>query len=122
MAHSGSLPQINLGVQEIELQRSCSRPSGGEVQVQGGPVRSRGKGLKRPSPYNQSRHYRQQSKHQGCQKPGKDPRNGRSNRHSPGQSRSSRQQIRQEANGRPASRRTASLEVLIGGVMDRRKH
>ncbi|GFX82859.1 hypothetical protein TNCV_2958151 [Trichonephila clavipes] len=30
-----------------------SRPSGGEVQVQGGPVRSRGELFKRPSPYNQ---------------------------------------------------------------------
>ncbi|GFY46344.1 hypothetical protein TNIN_269441 [Trichonephila inaurata madagascariensis] len=44
-----------------------SSPSGGEVPVQRGSVQSRGELFKRPSPYNQSRHFRQQSKHQGYQ-------------------------------------------------------
>ncbi|GFS60852.1 hypothetical protein TNIN_83931 [Trichonephila inaurata madagascariensis] len=94
-----------------------SRSSGGEMHVW-----SRVERFKKPSPYNQSRHYRQQFKHQGRQKPEQNPRNGRSSRHSPGQSRSFRQQDRQETNGRPASRRTASLEVLIGDVKDMGKH
>ncbi|GFY74276.1 hypothetical protein TNIN_475221, partial [Trichonephila inaurata madagascariensis] len=91
-----------------------------------GPVRSRGELFKRPSPYNQSRHYRQESKYQCGQQPEQDPRKGRSSRHSQAQSQRSRQYSRQqdrlETNRSPASRMTASLEVLIGDVKDRRKH
>ncbi|GFX21595.1 casein kinase I isoform alpha [Trichonephila clavipes] len=46
--------------------------------------------------------------------------NGRSSRQSPRQSRNSRQRDRLETNG--ANRRTASLEILIGDVKDRRKN
>ncbi|GFY64324.1 hypothetical protein TNIN_360831 [Trichonephila inaurata madagascariensis] len=92
------------------------------MQAQGGPVRSRRERCKRPNPYNQSRHYRKQSKHQGRQKPKQEPRNERSSCQSPRQSRNSRQQDRQVTNGTPASRRTASLEVLIGDVKNMRKN
>ncbi|GFY65630.1 uncharacterized protein TNIN_223731 [Trichonephila inaurata madagascariensis] len=54
------------------------RSLGGKMQVQGGPFRSIGERFKKPSPYNQSRHYRQQSKHQGRHQPEQEPRNGRS--------------------------------------------
>ncbi|GFY74459.1 hypothetical protein TNIN_408141, partial [Trichonephila inaurata madagascariensis] len=62
-------------------KEASSRSSRGEMQDQGGTVRSRGERYKRSSPYNQSRHYRQQSKHQS--KPEQEPRNGRSSRQSP---------------------------------------
>ncbi|GFY68595.1 hypothetical protein TNIN_483381 [Trichonephila inaurata madagascariensis] len=38
-------------VPEIVTKEAGSKPSGGEVQVQGGPIRSRGELFKKPSPY-----------------------------------------------------------------------
>ncbi|GFS59246.1 hypothetical protein TNIN_240621 [Trichonephila inaurata madagascariensis] len=92
-------------------KESASRSSRGEMQAQGGPVRSRRQWFQKPS------QYRQKSKHQGRQEPEQEPRNRRSSRQSPRRCQNSRQHFRQqghqEMNGRPASRRTASLEVLI---------
>ncbi|GFX14065.1 hypothetical protein TNCV_612701 [Trichonephila clavipes] len=102
-------------------KEASSRPSRGEVQVQGGPVWFRGELFKRPSPYNHSRHSRQESKYQGQQQSQQNQKNGRSSHHSTGQSRHFRQPDRQETNGSSTNRRTALLEVLIGDVKDRRK-
>ncbi|GFX77398.1 hypothetical protein TNCV_2955961 [Trichonephila clavipes] len=89
------------------------------MQAQGGPDWSRGERFQKLSPYRQQsqRQYRQQSQRQGREK--QEPRNGRSSRQSPVRDRNSRQQ---ETNGRAASRRTASLEVLLGDVNDGRNH
>ncbi|GFW39606.1 hypothetical protein TNCV_3187771 [Trichonephila clavipes] len=93
---SGSLQQRKTGPYHLRPRNRNTteagfRSSGGEMQVEEGPVRCRGERFKKPSPYNQSRHYMLQFKHQGHQKPDQDPRNVRSS--CPGQSRESRHKI-----------------------------
>ncbi|GFV35918.1 hypothetical protein TNCV_2866771 [Trichonephila clavipes] len=83
----------------------------------GGPQRKRSKGPERQNPS-----YRHESRRQIPQEPEQEPRIGRSSRQTPRRGRGSRHQERQEISGRSASRRAASLEVLVGDVNDKRKY
>ncbi|GFU24327.1 hypothetical protein TNCV_4330121 [Trichonephila clavipes] len=74
-----------------------SRPSRGEMQDQGGPVRSRGRRFQVPRPYNKDPSYKQQSRRQSCQ--GQEPKSRQSSRQSPHR-RGARQQQRQEMGGK----------------------
>ncbi|GFW38555.1 hypothetical protein TNCV_4149282 [Trichonephila clavipes] len=97
----GPDPFLTTCVPEIELPKKLVLHLQEErCKSKGEPVRSRGELLKRPSPNNQSRYSRQQAKQHGLQQQEQNQKIGRSSHHSPGQSRHSRQQDRQETNGK----------------------
>ncbi|GFY77715.1 hypothetical protein TNIN_374551, partial [Trichonephila inaurata madagascariensis] len=102
LLHQRETGPYNLRPRNKFTKESGSRSSRGEMQAQGGPVRSRGERFQKPRPYSQNRRFRQKAKHQGHQEPEQEPRNGRSIRQSQRRGRNSSQQERHEMKGRPA--------------------
>ncbi|GFY52185.1 DDE_Tnp_1_7 domain-containing protein [Trichonephila inaurata madagascariensis] len=100
-----------------------SRPSRGEMQDQWGPVRSRGKRFQEPRPYSKKNpNYKQQTRCQSRLEKEQELRSRQSSRQCPRRGRGSRRQERQEMRGKSTSRKTASLEVLVGDVSDKKKY
>ncbi|GFS35931.1 hypothetical protein TNIN_100671 [Trichonephila inaurata madagascariensis] len=95
-----------------------SRSSREEMHDQEGPVRSRGSRFQEPRPYNKDPSYKQQSRRQSPQEKEQEPRSEQLSRQNPQRG----LQERQEMTGKSTSRRTASLEVLLGDVKYKRKY
>ncbi|GFU15192.1 hypothetical protein TNCV_4559051 [Trichonephila clavipes] len=117
-----SIPKIDIGLYNLRprMKKAAeSRPSRGQAQDQGGPVQSRNPDPTAKSTDTCSSSTRWSSQEQEQEQK---PRSGRSSRQSSRRSRGAEQQQRQEMGGKSISRRTASLEVLVGDVSNKKKY
>ncbi|GFY23769.1 uncharacterized protein TNCV_1630511 [Trichonephila clavipes] len=113
-----AMPEQDTGRYNLRFRRkeiTEFRPSREQIQDQGGPVRSKGRRYQDYKPYTKDQGYKQLSTSQSRQ----EPKRGRSSCQN-SRSRGAQQQQRQEMGGKSTSRRTESLEVLVGDISNKK--